>query len=207
MRSIMLLAGVWLALGESAAQAQTSSAMAMHGTSTTRMHRDRFFPGMGGYGGDVYGGYGDVATTPLQGIAYGYAKVIDATGKAAKNDAEAAKNSPRSTVTTWRIGRGGSRPGWRSSRSIARPAPRTGRPLTPADYVRMAQVGKPRRLTPSQLNLLTGELAWPIVLESRSFAAYRRAMDGLFAERSEHGRLNAEQYADARRPCKRWATS
>ena len=87
----MLLAGVWLALGESAAQAQTSSAMAMHGTSTTRMHRDRFFPGMGGYGGDVYGGYGDVATTPLQGIAYGYAKVIDATGKAAKNDAEAAQ--------------------------------------------------------------------------------------------------------------------
>jgi hypothetical protein len=152
-----------------------------------------------GYGDGDYGdGYGEQATTPLQGMAYGYAKLIESSGEAVKNGADAAltlSEVRRREMENWKK----SLETWLEVEKInrdARAAAR-GRPLTPADYVRLSQMGKPRRLTPSQLNLLTGELAWPVVLEGALFEAYRQALDGLFAERSEHGRLSAEEYAQA----------
>jgi hypothetical protein len=196
MKTMILFAGVGLVLGTSAAQAQTST-MAMHGTSSQTKTHHAFFPGMG-YGDGYYGGYGEQATNPVQGIAYGYAKLIESAGDGLKNGADAAltlSEVRRREMDNWKK----SLETWLEVEKInqdARAAAR-GRPLTPADYIRMAQMGKPRRLTPSQLNLLTGELAWPVVLEGTLFESYRQALDGLFAERSEHGRLSGEEYAQA----------
>ncbi|MGA2069008.1 MAG: hypothetical protein ABSG86_28900 [Thermoguttaceae bacterium] len=198
-----LVAGVGLALGASTVQAQTSTSTShtSHGSmSTAGTHHFHFRPGFGSgmYGGGDYGSYFDPATNPLQGIAYGYARLLQSSGEGAKAGAEAAltlsevqnremdnwKKALETTLAVEKINR--------DARIAAR-----GRPLTPADYVRLAQMGKPRRLTPSQLNLMTGELAWPVVLESTAFESYRQVLDGLFAERTEHGRLGAEEYAQA----------
>jgi hypothetical protein len=224
-KMILLFAGVGLALGASEAQAQrsrtstttskstttttvkggttsttnnastTSSAMATHGTGANRF-------GFGdGWGGGTYaaGTYGeDPATTPIQGIAYGTARFLRAMGLAAKDGADAAMRLSevrRYEMDNWKK----SLETWLEVEKINRDAriAARGRPLTQADYLRMSQMGKPRRLSPSQLNLMTGELAWPVVLESTAFDSYRESLDKLFAERSEHGRLSGDNYAKA----------
>jgi hypothetical protein len=194
MKTMMFLAGVGLALGVSAAQAQTSSSMTSTSTGTTRTH---FIVPGGGYGagyGSVYGE--DPATTPIQGWAYGYARLIDSSGKGLVNAADAAVQLSEARRREME--------NWKQSIEIslevqkivsdARAAAR-GRPLTPAEYVRLSQMGRPRRLTPSQLNLLTGELAWPIVLDDSPFASYRQVLDQIFVQRTEHGRLGYAEYS------------
>ncbi len=181
-RIMMLITGVGLALGVAAAQAQTK-------TTTMTTTPFRFFGG--GYGGTYATSYGpDWATNPIQGLDYGRARVLDAWGQNAKSNAEAAvqySDAQRRQIENWKEAVDTSfaiQKTYHDARVAAR-----GRPLSSADYIHMAQVGKPQRLTPSQLNLLTGELAWPAVLEDDPFASYRQMLDHLFVERAERGRL------------------
>ena len=176
----MLAAGVGLALGVVTSQAQT-------GTSTALTTVPIIPYGGGGY----VASYGpDCATNPIQGFDYGRARVIEARGENAELSADAAlkfsearrrqvENWKKFVATSFEV---------RKIYHDARVAER-GRPLTSADYIRMAQIGKPQRLSPSQLNRLTGELAWPAVLDDGPFASYRQVLDRLFAKRAERGRL------------------
>jgi hypothetical protein len=137
-------------------------------------------------------------------LDYGTARIIDAWGRNAKASGEGAvkfsearrlqiENWKQFVATSFEI---------QKMYHDARAAER-GRPLTSADYIRMAEMDKPHRLTPSQLNLLTGELAWPAVLDDGLFASYRQVLDRLFVDRAERGRLafqdslRAEQTAAA----------
>jgi hypothetical protein len=66
--------------------------------------------------------------------------------------------------------------------------------LTLDGYLRLAQVDRPRRLTSSELDPITGRILWPIVLQLNSFASLRDKLEVLFAERAEGGGVNAEAY-------------
>jgi hypothetical protein len=195
MKTMMFLAGVGLALGVSAAQAQMSGSGASgssSSTGTTKTHT--FARGGGGYDSSIYS-YGDHATTPVQGYAYGYAKLIESSGKGLVDAADATlklSDARRREMDNWKHAIETSLEVQKIN-SDARVAAR-GRPLTPAEMVRLAQMGKPRRLTPSQLNLLTGELAWPVVLDDSLFAQYRQVLDQVFAQRTEGGRLGYDAY-------------
>jgi hypothetical protein len=193
MKTTMIVAGVMLALGVSTVQAQTSAA-----TTTVPMHH-RFFGGFGGYSNVYAGTYGDApATTPLQGFAYGYARMAEAAANADYTEANAAMKISEARVLAmenWKKAIETSFEIQKMNRDLR--AAERGRPLGTADYLRLAQIGKPQRLTPSQFNPMTGELAWPIVLDDGPFASYRQALDRLFAERAEHGRLKFQDYARA----------
>ncbi|MBN1393717.1 MAG: hypothetical protein JW959_01615 [Pirellulales bacterium] len=68
---------------------------------------------------------------------------------------------------------------------------------TQADWIRYVQAGKPKPLGGDELDPVTGELHWPILLTGDSFAADRVALQDLFAARAYHGTLNADEFHKA----------
>ena len=62
------------------------------------------------------------------------------------------------------------------------------------DLVRYAQAGKPKRLSPSELNPVTGTIRWPILLRSDEFTDSRAELEKAFAERAAHGVVGTDDY-------------
>ena len=75
----------------------------------------------------------------------------------------------------------------------ARTAERGPRP-TEADLVRYAQIGKPQRPSPSELDVVTGRISWPRLLQSAEFAPQRAALDEVFSHRASSGAINVNEY-------------
>jgi hypothetical protein len=158
----------------------------------------------GGYVGSAtqypYGYGEEIATTPIQGIDYGVARIIRAeadwnlaASKAALNWTEVQRQEMQNykdwTATYFEVRRM-----WREFRAAER-----GRQPTAADFVRYAQMGKPRRLTPSELDPISGQLGWPMLLRNADFAIYRMELDQVFADRAARGVIGGEQYLRANR--------
>src|SRR5690606_29529356 len=59
--------------------------------------------------------------------------------------------------------------------------------LTTEQLFRIAQDQAPNRLTSSDLDPLTGDITWPIVLQDAPFAEYRQTLSALFADRAREG--------------------
>lgn len=166
------------------------------------MHRPHFFPffGMGGYGSSDYGssGYAEHPATIEQAAAYGLAKIIRAEADYQKESSLAAKNwadARKYELDNWKK--------WvetyyevRRINREARAAER-GRPMTEADYIRLAQIGKPRRLTPSEMDVVTGQLNWPLLLQATDFVAYRDMLDQVFSNRAYRGTMGLDDYVKA----------
>lgn len=75
-----------------------------------------------------------------------------------------------------------------------RAAERGPRP-TMEDLVRFAQAGRPDRLSPSELDPISGEIYWPILLRADAFASERAALQQAFANRAERGAISTEEFA------------
>lgn len=58
---------------------------------------------------------------------------------------------------------------------------------TREDWVRYAAAGKPERLSPSELDSVTGKIKWPPLLTRSEFDASRADIEGLFAKRAAYG--------------------
>ena len=147
-----------------------------------------------------YGFQEDFASTPIQGIDYGVARIIRAeadwnlaASKAALNWTEVQRQEMQNykdwTATYFEVRRM-----WREFRAAER-----GRQPTAADFVRYAQMGKPRRLSPSELDPITGQLAWPTLLQNSDFSVFRMELDQVFADRAARGVIGGEQYLRANR--------
>ncbi len=74
-----------------------------------------------------------------------------------------------------------------------RAAERGPRP-TRQDWIRYAQAGKPERLSPSELDNVSGEINWPILLRGDQFEEYRAVLNRLFAAKAETGTLSPDGY-------------
>ena len=72
--------------------------------------------------------------------------------------------------------------------SVRKPGP------TAADLARFAAAGKPQDLSPSELDSTTGQIAWPVILQSDEFAAPRADLELLFARQAATGQFGAEQH-------------
>lgn len=151
----------------------------------------------GGYGGYMFG---DIATTPIQGINYGIAKIIRAQGDYNLLTSQALVNltqAQRQQIENWRqysITYYELRRLNDDYRRMQR-----GRPLTEAELARIAQVNRPRRLTPSELDTISGQVAWPVILQAVEFAPLREEVGRIFAERANHGVLGLDQYLNGDR--------
>jgi len=52
------------------------------------------------------------------------------------------------------------------------------------DLARYAQVGKPQPLSPSELDAATGEVSWPVALQTGHYAELRAQLEEFFADRA-----------------------
>ena len=65
---------------------------------------------------------------------------------------------------------------------------------TPEEWIRFAQAGKPKRLSPSQLDIVTGEIHWPILLTAQQYSQQRVELAKAFSDRAYHGVMGAETF-------------
>jgi hypothetical protein len=155
---------------------------------------------MAPYISDYHSLSGDIATTPIQGIDYGIAKIIRSAGDYNLLTSQALLNLSefrRHEIENWRLFTTTYFELRRLNREY-RAMERGGQP-TQAELVHIAQMGKPRRLTPSELDTVSGQIAWPIVLQAVEFAPYRDQLNQLFAQRASSGVLGLDQYLNADR--------
>ncbi len=70
---------------------------------------------------------------------------------------------------------------------------------SPETWVRLAQKTAPARLSTSQLDPVTGRIAWPAGLTGPAFKSDREKLDPLFADRAlAHGAIGVETHAEIR---------
>jgi hypothetical protein len=67
----------------------------------------------------------------------------------------------------------------------------------PADFARYAQAGKPKPLSNRELDAVTGEIHWPILLTAANYEPQRAALAKIFAARAYHGVLKSEDFLSA----------
>lgn len=63
---------------------------------------------------------------------------------------------------------------------------------TREDWVRIAQMGRPARLGPTQLDAVSGLIHWPALLNTDEFSNYRADLEPLFAERAQTGAMDGD---------------
>ncbi len=141
----------------------------------------------GGYPGYSGTGGGTVAGSALNGMANVISAKGDynlATSAAAVNMTQAQRNEIQN------------RQQWtnayfdmRATNRAARAAERGPNP-TMAQLVRIAQEGVPKQISPSQLDPVTGVIAWPTLLQTERYAAGRTAMEQLMVKRATNGDLD-----------------
>jgi hypothetical protein len=142
----------------------------------------------GGFGGGFvpfYGGGGWGASTAAQGYGYGMAAVIQAAGQANLMDSIAAGNyeDARSKLIDNRLKWTNTYFEMRQQNEAARRAMRAP-PLSHEAAVRIAREKAPRRPTNSQLDPVTGTIAWPLALQNPIYDENRKVLDAAFAERA-----------------------
>ncbi len=168
--TLMIIAAV-LAIGVSAALAQV------------------VIPASGGSSGFLQ--YQDHASTAAEGAMRGMGALVRSDGQrnldnsaAAINYSVARKNEIANqqyyTETYFNM---------RKVNREARAAERAPRG-TKEDFIRYAQEGAPKRLSPSELNVVTGALGWPAILQDGAFKEDRQKLDNYFAYRAKHGAID-----------------
>ncbi len=67
----------------------------------------------------------------------------------------------------------------------------------PANFVRYAHLEAPKPLNNSQLDAVTGQIRWPILLTSADFSQQRAILEKIFSTRAYRGVLGADDYLAA----------
>ncbi len=135
------------------------------------------------------------ASTPGEGYARGMADVIRSRGQAAYMDSAAAVNmtvADRNALHNQLV-RTKTFFEMRRVNREARAAENPQKPRSKEYWIRLAQEGKPRRLSPGELNTVTGVVAWPTVLQGGAYAKDRAVVQQLFAKRAATSVLSLEE--------------
>ena len=147
----------------------------------------------GGYGYNR-GGY---ASTAAQAAAYGMSEMMRAQGYQNLQNAEAAKNWEDAKTVDIQ-----NRLRWTETyfemRKVNREAKAAeqGPPVTQEQAIRMAKMAAPPRLGSTQLDPVTGHVAYPPVLLDDIYSDYRKRLDQFFADRAAAG--GSVQYSEMR---------
>lgn len=146
----------------------------------------------GGYG--VYGG--GHASTAAEGYQRGFADVLRSAGEANLRNSEAANNyqDARSKDLDNRLKATDTYFEMRRVNKSYRDSQRKPR-LSNEQLHRIAAQGRPNRLDPTDLDPITGAIAWPMILQQDTYKAYRKQLETLFAKRAESsGVIGAQAY-------------
>jgi hypothetical protein len=74
-----------------------------------------------------------------------------------------------------------------------------GPPPTMEQLVRYAQEGKPKPLSPSELDVITGDIAWPAALREDAYTKDRETVEAAFAGRSAGGAMGLSDLMTVRK--------
>lgn len=136
------------------------------------------------------------ASTVGESYARGYADVVRSQGMANLSNSEAAINMTEAARRDME-----NRDQWtdtyfqmRQKNRDYRAAERGARPSR-EDFVRMAAAGRPEKLSPSDLDSVTGEISWPRALTRPEFASSRAELERLFAKRTAYGQSTWDDYS------------
>ncbi len=151
------------------------------------------------YGGSPYSSYH--SSTAAEGAARGMADVIRSQGQYNLKTSEAAinlgkaqkqkiENKEQWTSTYFQM---------RDINRQHRDAELKRRRGNPEDWIRYAQAGRPKPLSSSELNAVTGEIHWPMLLTAKNFDAQRADLQKMFTARAYHGVLGAEDFSKTSR--------
>lgn len=147
----------------------------------------------GGYGYNR-GGY---ASTAAQAAAYGMSEMMRAQGYQNLENSQAAKNWEEAKTQEIQ-----NRLRWTETyfemRKVNREAKAAeqGPPVTQEQAIRMAKMAAPPRLGSTQLDPVTGHVAYPPVLMDDIYTDYRKRLDQFFADRAATG--GSVQYSEMR---------
>jgi len=161
-----------------------------------------------GYGPNHYAGRGDGynhggnygwngyhhASTVGESHARGWAAMKEAQGRYNRDTAEAAilfEEARSRAMDNWRKGIDTYFDG-RQANNEYRAAERGPRISAEALH-RLAKDEIPRRLSPTEMNAVTGEIAWPILLRDDRFGPARDEIESLFSKHAITRGLNAEE--------------
>jgi hypothetical protein len=180
-------ATIALIFGVVFAQGVAQSTRPQQSSSSTQVYYPSMPSYSPGYGG-VGWGFPGQAGTAASSYMYGLSSVIQAAGSAnlmnsaAANNWEAAysadlDNRMKATNTYFEMRRVN-----RQSREEER-GPRP----TSEELARYARDAAPKRLTPRQLDPVSGEVAWPGILQEQQYSKSRETIDRMFAEREASG--------------------
>jgi hypothetical protein len=131
------------------------------------------------------------ASTPGQAAAYGMASMARAAGQRNLLNSEAAINMEAARKANME-----NREQWTNTYFQMRDANKkyraaeSGPKPTMEDLVRYSQAGKPKRLSPSELDTISGEVSWPNVLQSAPYDQYRADLEALLGHRAASGALS-----------------
>ncbi len=143
----------------------------------------------GGYGGGYH------ASTAAEGRMRGMGDLVRSTGEANLANSGAAinysiarrneiENRAAYTETYFEM---------RRANKAYRAAEKGPKP-TMEQLVRLAQDGAPKRLSPSELDTVTGAVNWPVALQADSFAAGRASLEAAFARRGTNSVIGTKDY-------------
>lgn len=142
-----------------------------------------------GYGG--YGGY-SYATTPGMGYAIGMSDMVRSAGMATLATSQAAStfedarsknfdNRIKYAQTYMELQR--MQASYRDELRAQREANRKP-PLTSEQLYRIAQQGVPKPLSVNELDPVTGQIAWPVLLRDEAYTSYREAAEDFYTGRA-----------------------
>lgn len=196
MKRLILFLAVLLSMSWTLGRAQPTSSSSSSGYQPAVPP-----PSMGVYGGGGFGYLGGgVGSTAAGSALTGMSNVISAKGDAALSTSAAAVNMTQAqkqelqnrqlyTDTYFQM---------RETNRQAREAERRPRP-TAERLARIAREDAPKPLSPSEVNEVTGKLAWPAALQSDDFKSGRSEFEKLFVSYSQLGALNYADQTKARK--------
>lgn len=151
-----------------------------------------FVPGVGFDSGGY--GWGGHASTEAEGVQRGFADVVRSAGAANLMNSAAARNweSARKQYIENRLQATETFFEMRQVNAEARAAKRP-RPLSTEQYVRLARLQAPSRLSVSQFDPTSGTIGWPGLLRGDQFKAERETIEKLFKERATGVDSNASE--------------
>ncbi len=141
-----------------------------------------------------WGGGGYHSSTAEEGIQRGFADIVRSAGMKNLMDSEAAINyeDARKKYIDNRMHYTQTYFQMRAVNRQARAAERGPRP-SQEDLIRFAANKRPNRLGNRELDPLSGEIAWPVLLLKDEFAEEREQLDELYVDRAVNGSLTADQ--------------
>ncbi len=157
--------------------------------------------GYGGHGdGHNYGNYGGWhgyhhASTVGESHARGWAAMTEAQGRYNRDTAEAmviAEEARSRAMDNWRKGIDTYFDGREANREYR--ASEQGPRISEEALRRLAKDAIPKRLSPSEMNAVTGEIAWPILLQDHYFTDLRLEMEGLFGRHALTRGLSGDEF-------------